>query len=329
MDDLDACVRARPAGPGRAARAGPWSVIGQAEFPLVVGLGHDRVHHQAQVFLRRVVDRDHQADDGLVREVHPLDPHPGQVRLGRGPPGQPVRVFRIEIPSIGPGMGVESERADQLHLAAVAAPDANDQGVLSLRQPLEVDLPDEAGVVGIRELGMRRLDVEAHGAVRDPLAGKAVDEDPDVLDAGLRQGPAPDPQMSGTDAHRIRPGHVANRQDGAGLRGGWGRRRRDRPGGARLQERRGRLFVSPGRWSIQIALQVGDRLHHLGHRLDQLPMPAQALPVGERGAFLLSGQGRLPGRAVRLQRPVQLAAQLLGELAVGRGRPILLIGELP
>ena len=170
---------------------------------------------------------------------------------------------------------------------------------------------------------MRRLDVEAHGAVRDPLPGKAVDEDPDILDAGLRQGPAPDPQMSGTDAHRIRPGHVASRQDGAGLRGGWGRRRRDRPGGARLRERRGRLFVDPGRWSIQIALQVGDRLHHLGHRLDQLPMPAQALPVGERGAFLLSGQGRLPGRAVRLQRPVQLAAQLLGELAVGRGHPIV------
>ena len=39
-------------------------------------------------------------------------------------------------------------------------------------------------------------------------------------------------------------------------------------------------------------------------------MPAQALPVGERGAFLLSGQGRLPSRAVRLQCPVQLAAPL-------------------
>ena len=66
-----------------------------------------------------------------------------------------------------------------------------------------------------------------------PSRGRPSTKTLDILDAGLRQGPAPDPQMSGTDAHRIRPGHVASRQDGAGLRGGWGRRRRDRPRGAR------------------------------------------------------------------------------------------------
>ena len=85
---------------------------------------------------------------------------------------------------------------------------------------------------------------------------------------------------------------------------------------------------TPGRWSIQIALQVGDRLHHLGHRLDQLPMPAQALLVGERGAFLLPGQGRLPGRAVRLQRPGAASPRnSSASWRLAAAMPILLIGE--
>ena len=58
---------------------------------LVVGLGHDRIHHQSQVLFRRVVDRDHQADDGLVTEVHPrrLASGPGPTRTGYAGPTIP------------------------------------------------------------------------------------------------------------------------------------------------------------------------------------------------------------------------------------------------
>ncbi len=228
MDDLDPRVPlGQPVQDGAHVR-GRGAAIGHAELPPGVGLRHDRVHHQVQVFLRGVIGRDHQADEGLVGKVPPLDPHPGQVRLGWGSPGQPGRVIRIEIPPIGPGMGLQPEGTVQLHRAAVAAPDANDQGVISLDEPLEIDLADEAGVVGVRVFGMCRLDVEACRAVRDPLPGNAVDQDADILDAGLRQGPAPDPQVSGTDGRRIWPGHVAGRQDGARVRGGRRRSRRHR-----------------------------------------------------------------------------------------------------
>ena len=91
MDDLDPRFAAGQPIQERAHVRGSGAAVGQAEFPLVVGLGHDRVHHQAQVFLRRVIDRDHQADDGPVVEVLPRRSAsgPGPTRTGSGGPARP------------------------------------------------------------------------------------------------------------------------------------------------------------------------------------------------------------------------------------------------
>ncbi len=221
----------------------------------------------------------------------------------------------LRIPSTWPWHGslAGNERISSFSQPSPARTLTYHQGVLLLRHPSRGSIPPDGSR---RAFFVRRaaFDVEvgevppAWGAFRD----FAIDRRSEMPgDAGLRQGPtsdsgrclrdrwSPDPAQACRKVARMEPGSEAKD----------GRRCRDRLRWLQLRERRGRVFVYSrldGR--SRSRCKFGDRLHHLGHRLDQLADAGLLGPavVGERGAFLLVGPGpppRPPGSAcaVRLQ----------------------------